>query len=305
MRILILGAGGIGGYYGARLAEAGADVTWLVREKRQQILEAQGLRVKSVFGDIAMPVKTVTAATVKPEYDLIMLAPKAYDLEDSLQSLAGALSGQALLVPFLNGLTHLDVLDARYGRQRVAGGVAQIGAMLDVDGTVLHLNKIHTLTVGPRHPSQQALLEEFYALCKSARFDAEYTEHIELQLWAKWTFLATLAAATTLYRGPVGRIMATDRGADLVERMFRECLAVSAACGFAVPEPVQAKARGVLLAPGSDFTASMYRDLVSGQRTEHEHVLGEMCKKGSEKGVDTPLMAAAWCHMQVETAQRS
>lgn len=300
MRILILGAGGIGGYYGARLAEAGADVTWLVREKRLQLLQTQGLRVKSVFGDVAMPVKAVTAANVTPEYDLVMLAPKAYDLEDSLQSLAGALGGNALLVPFLNGLTHLDVLDARYGRQRVAGGVAQIGAMLDVDGTVLHLNKIHNLTIGQRHPSQHALLKDFYALCEGANFDAVYSDEIEMQLWAKWTFLASLAAATTLYRGAVGQIMATDRGPDLVERMFQECLAVSAAHGFAIAEAVQAKARGVLLAHGSDFTASMYRDLISGQRTEHEHVLGEMCKKGSEKGVDTPLMAAAWCHMQVE-----
>jgi 2-dehydropantoate 2-reductase len=123
-------------------------------------------------------------------------------------------------------------------------------------------------------------------------------------LWIKWTFLATLAAATTLYRGTVGQIMASARGAELVERMYRECLAVSAAHGFALPEGAQAKARSVLLAAGSDFTASMYRDLISGQRTEHEHVLGEMCRKAGEQGLDTPLMAAAWCHMQVESGQR-
>lgn len=300
MRILILGAGGIGGYYGGRLAEAGADVTWLVREKRLRLLQEQGLRVKSPFGDISMPVKAVTADTAGPDYDLIMLAPKAYDLDDSLHSLAGALKGDALLVPFLNGLTHLDILDSRYGRARVAGGVAQIGATLDAQGAVLHLNKIHSLTVGPRDPAQRERLQAFHALCQGARFDAVYSENIELDLWIKWTFLATLAAATTLYRGSVGQIMATVRGAELVDRMYRECLAVSAAYGFALPEAVQSKARGTLLAAGSDFTASMYRDLVSGQRTEHEHVLGEMCRKASEKGLDTPLMAAAWCHMQVE-----
>ena len=304
MRVLILGAGGIGGYYGARLAKAGGEVTWLVREKRLRILQEHGLRVKSPYGDVQMPAQAITSEQARPEYDIVMLAPKAYDLEDGLASLSGALAGDALLLPFLNGLTHLDLLDARYGRRRVAGGVAQIGAMLDADGRVLHLNRIHTLTVGVRHEAQRERLQRFHALASRANMDAVWSEDIEDQLWSKWAFLATLAGATTLFRGTVGAIMASTEGASLMERMFAECLSVAAAHGYPVGEEAVGKARAVLFAAGSDFTASMYRDLVSGQRTEHEHILGMMCLKAREKGLDVPLMRAAWCHMQVEASSK-
>lgn len=303
MKILILGAGGVGGYFGARLQEAGADVTWLVRDKRLALLREQGLRVRSAFGDLHLQVKAVTAATVKPEYEIVLLAPKAYDLEDALASLAGALSGDALLLPFLNGLAHLDLLDHRYGRERVAGGVAHIAATLGEDGAIIHLNQLHSLTVGPRAPSQVERLQQFHALCRNSRFDAIYTDDIEQHLWTKWTFLAALAGATTLFRGSIGQIMASAAGRDLVDAMYRECLAVAAAWGFAVAEEGQARSRAILLKDGSDFTASMYRDLIAGLRTEHQHVLGELCQKGAAKGLALPLMRAAWCHMEVETGQ--
>ncbi|WP_151445532.1 ketopantoate reductase family protein [Lacisediminimonas profundi] len=304
MKILILGAGGVGGYFGARLQEAGADVTWLVRPKRLQALRENGLRVESPAGKLHLKVQLVTAETVTPDYDLVMMAPKAYDLEDSLAALDRALQGRALLLPFLNGLTHLELLDRRFGRERVAGGVAHIGAMLGPDGTIMHLNQLHSLTVGPRAPGQAALLKTFFELCQRTRFDAIYvderTDSIEQHLWTKWTFLATLAGSTTLYRGSIGKIMATVEGEALVREMYEECLAVAAAHGHPVPAQGRSSAMAVLAQHGSDFTASMYRDLMSGQRTEHEHVLGEMCKMAAAQGLAAPLMRAAWCHMQVE-----
>lgn len=300
MKILILGAGGVGGYFGARLQEAGADVTWLVRPRRLQALQAEGLRIESPLGNLHLAVRAVTSETVTPDYDLIMLAPKAYDLDDALDSLANATAGKALLLPFLNGLSHLTVLDQRYGRGRVAGGVAHIAAMQGPDATVVQLSALHSLIVGPRAPEQDTLIKEFFTLCQATRFDAVHTDNIEQQLWNKWAFLATLAGATTLYRGSIGKIMATEEGAALVEEMYDECLTVAAAWGHRVPPENRSGARALLLQRDSDFTSSMYRDLLSGRRTEHEHVLGDMCKMAQERGMATPLIRAAWCHMQVE-----
>lgn len=309
MKILILGAGGVGGYYGARLQEAGADVTWLVRPARLQNLREHGLRIESPHGNLNLQVKAVTADMVQPEYDLIMLAPKAYDLDSSLDALAKATSlpctsasGSTILLPFLNGMAHLEELDRRFGRQRVAAGVVQIAATLE-DGIVKQLTDMHLLTAGPRDPSQAALLKAFIDLCGKTSFTASYADNIEQPLWTKWTFLATLAGGTTLFRGPIGKIVATSEGENLMREMYAECTAVAAANGCPVPEKAQQGALARLLEKGSGFTASMYRDLTSGQQTEHHHILGEMCRKAAASQLPAPLMRAAWCHMQVETGR--
>ncbi|GAJ09906.1 unnamed protein product, partial [marine sediment metagenome] len=167
MKILILGAGGIGGYFGARLIQAGADVTFLVREARQQLIERAGLQVETPDGPFSVQPRTVTAATVQADYDLIVLAPKAYDLDDALTSLAQA-DARGAILPFLNGLDHLRVLDARYGRARVLGGVAHIAAMITPSGAVRQLSPLHRLTAGARDTAHAALARDFIALCGRA-----------------------------------------------------------------------------------------------------------------------------------------
>lgn len=303
MKTLILGAGGIGGYFGARLIQAGADVTFLVREARQQQIERAGLQIETPGGAFSVEPRTVTAATVQPDYDLIVLAPKAYDLDDALTSLAGADSRGALL-PFLNGLDHLRVLDARYGRARVLGGVAHIAAALTPTGAVKQLSALHRLTVGARDPAHEALARAFIAQCGQAVFDSAYSEDIEQALWNKWVFLATLAGMTTVCQGSVGEIVATPEGEALTRQMFAECCAVARAQGHAVSAEEQGKALAMLTQPGSAFTASMLRDLQGGQRTEHEHILGDMVRRGLQAQVNIDLLRLAWTHLAVRAAQR-
>ncbi|MBX9872570.1 MAG: ketopantoate reductase family protein [Burkholderiaceae bacterium] len=303
MKILILGAGGIGGYFGARLIQAGADVTFLVREARQQLIERAGLQVETPDGPFSVQPRTVTAATVQADYDLIVLAPKAYDLDDALTSLAQA-DARGAILPFLNGLDHLRVLDARYGRARVLGGVAHIAAMITPSGAVRQLSPLHRLTAGARDTAHAALARDFIALCGRARFDSAYSEDIEQVLWNKWVFLATLAGMTTACQGSVGEILATPEGEALTRQMFAECCAVARAQGHAVSEEEQGKALAMLTQKGSAFTASMLRDLQGGQRTEHEHILGDMVRRGQAAGVNVDLLRLAWTHMAVRAAQR-
>ena len=132
-KLLFLGADGVGGYFGARLIEAGVDVSFLVRPARASMLEAHGLRIGSPHGDLELQVRCVTRETVEPEYDLVLLSPKAYDLTDALDAIAPAMGPDAFVLPLLNGLAHIDVLDACFGADRVIGGVAHIVATLAAD----------------------------------------------------------------------------------------------------------------------------------------------------------------------------
>lgn len=304
MRILIVGAGGVGGYFGARLIQAGADVTFLLRPARRALIERRGLVIESPHGDFTVRPRTVVAEELTPDYDVIVLSPKAYDLDSALESIVGA-STRGVLLPVLNGLAHMSVLDARFGRARVMGGVAHIVSTITDDGAVRQLAPLNVLTVGHRDPAHEGVAREFYRHCEAAQFDSRYSDNIEQALWDKWTFLAALAGATTLYRGTVGDIVATPHGAALIGAMHDECLAVAAACGFPVAEAVRSTSMGRLTEPASPMTSSMLRDLLGGSRAEHEHILGEMARLAGVHGVACPLVQAALTHMRVETAKRT
>lgn len=304
MKILILGAGGVGGYFGAKLMRAGADVSFVLRDKRRRLVREQGLRIETPQESFAVFPRCLGSEELAPDYDIIMLAPKAYDLDDALASIAGA-GGKGVLLPFLNGINHIELLDRRFGRERVMGGVAHIAAMLTETGAVRRLGDMHSLTVGHRHAAHEALARDFVALCAGADFDSRHAEDIEQVLWDKWVFLATLAGMTTLCQGTVGEIVATPWGADLARRMFAECCGIAARCGHGVDPAARDKALDMLTRPGSAFTASMLRDMRAGQRTEHEHILGEMVRRGIERGVACDLVAMAHTHMAVYAAASS
>lgn len=300
MKILILGAGGVGGYFGAKLMRAGADVTFVLRDKRRQLIREHGLRIETPQDSFTVFPRCLGSQELAPDYDLIMLAPKAYDLDDALSSIAGA-SGQGALLPFLNGLNHIALLDQRFGKQRVMGGVAHIAAMLTETGAVRRLSDLHSLTVGPRHADHEGLAREFIALCAGADFDSHYADNIDQVLWDKWVFLAALAGMTTLCQGSVGEIVATPYGADLARKVYDECCTIAERCGYPVNELSRGKALAMLTQAGSAFTASMLRDLKAGQRTEHEHILGEMVRRGIEHGVACDLLAMAYTSMAVRS----
>ncbi len=298
MKILIVGAGGIGGYFGAKLMKAGADITFLLRDKRHKLIQEQGLTVETPKGNFTVQPKSLTADQLEPIYDLIILAPKAFDLDDSLKSLAKA-SSHGVLLPFLNGLSHVETLDQLFGKARVMGGVAHIAAMITDTGAVKQLTDLNMLTVGPRAPEHEALAKEFIALCKQTDFDSAYSENIDQVLWDKWVFLATLAGMTTLCRGSVGDIVATPYGQELTLAMYEECCSIAKASGQAIGDMPRGKAIEMLTKVGSPFTASMLRDLISGQKTEHEHILGQMISKGDLTGMGCQLLKMAYTQIAV------
>jgi len=308
MRILVLGAGGVGGYFGGRLAQKGSDVTFLVRPARAQALARDGLRIASRHGDWQGQVCCVTRDQVRPEYDLVFLTAKAYDLASAVDAIAPAMGhakeGRALVLPLLNGIAHMDVLDRRFGRARVLGGVAYIGATLAPDGRILHLNEFHRLHFGPRVDSQHAVCDALAAEMAGAGFNWQAVDAIEQAMWDKWVLLATLAGMTCLMRGSVGDIVATQSGAKLMLALLAECAGVAAAEGFATPENEMTRYRGMLTQAGSAFTASMLRDVESGGQTEGEHILGALLARAHDRKLQTPLLEIATTHLEAYAARQ-
>lgn len=303
MRILVLGAGGTGGYFGGRLAQAGVDVTFLVRPARAAQLDRDGLLIRSPLGDAQFPVAHVTAqalpglAAERP-FDLVVLSCKAYDLDSSIEAIAPAVGPRTAVLPILNGLRHYAALDARFGREHVLGGLCFISAMKGPDGEVLHLGKAASITFGERDGGNSPRVEAFARDCAAAGIEHMASPAIAREQWIKYSFLTALAAGTCLMRAPVGRIVATELGTLLMTNLYRECVAVAAATGEAVPESAQQKALELLTQPGSPLTASMLRDLESGQRIEAEQIVGDMLHRGRAAGLDVVRLAVAWCHLQ-------
>ena len=311
MRILVLGAGGTGGYFGGRLAQAGADVTFLVRPARAALLAERGLRIRSPLGDADLDVATVTAqdlpalAAARP-FDLVLLACKAYDLDSAIESVAPAVGANTAVLPILNGLLHYDALDARFGRERVPGGLCFIGATLGADGEVLHLGRPASITFGLREGNADGgVLARLAAAYAQAGVDHLYAPDIAAAQWIKYSFLAALAAGTCLMRTSVGTVVAAEGGEAFMAALHADCLAVAAAEGHPVPEDEARTARAGLTRAGSPVTASMLRDLQAGLRVEALQIVGDMVHRAHRAGLQVPRLEAAWVHLQAYESART
>jgi 2-dehydropantoate 2-reductase len=305
MKILVLGAGGVGGYFGGRMAEKGLDVAFLVRPKRAEAIARDGLRIASPRGNARLKVKCVAQDAVKPEYDIILFTAKAYDLQSALEAIAPAMTGRALALPLLNGMAHLEALDARFGRDKVLGGVAYIAATLAADGEVRHLNDFHRIVFGARAAAQKPACDAFAAALAGVKFDWKQLDDVEQAMWDKWVLLATLAGITCLMRAPVGDIVATAAGEKVTLALLGECAAVAKAQGHATPEAVLQNYRGMLTQKGSSFSASMLRDIEAGGKAEGEHILGVLLATARKRALATPVLEIAATHLEAYAARRA
>jgi 2-dehydropantoate 2-reductase len=303
VRILIVGAGAIGGYFGARLIDAGRDVTFLVRPRRAEQLRRDGLAVLSPLGNLNLPVPPlVSAHDLKEHYGLVIVSSKSYDLEASIRDFAPAVGPSSMVLPLLNGMRHLDVLDARFGEQRVLGGLARISSTLDAEGRIHQLGAFNALAFGPRSPGAEAAVAEISECLRVPGFEAILSANILHEMWEKWVFIAAAASTTSLMRAAVGDIMAAD-AADIPVRLLQECGAIAAQNGFPPREAATNAGLAVLTTPGSSFTASMLRDIEQGSRIEADHIVGDLLRRASTSP-PAALLSTAYAHLRSYEARR-
>jgi 2-dehydropantoate 2-reductase len=305
MRILVVGAGAIGGYFGGRLKEAGRDVTFLVRARRAAQLAKTGLVIKSPLGDAALPSPPVVMAeTLREPFDLILLSCKAYDLASAADSFAPAVGPNTVIVPVLNGMAHMDFLGARFGPRAVFGGQCLISTTLDGEGRIIHLNDTHLLSFGEQDGSESTRARAIAAALSGAGFDARLSTAILQEMWEKWAFIATGAGITCLMRASFGDIVAAG-GVEYTTGLYDECCAIAAANGFAPREASLQRSRAMITAPGSPISASMMRDIERGAPIEADHVVGDLLRRGKRDRHDHPLLRIALAHLKAYEARRA
>jgi 2-dehydropantoate 2-reductase len=303
MTILVVGAGATGGYFGARLARAGRDVTFLVRPRRAEQLRERGLRI---VGPGAEPdeARVVTprlamAGQLSGFADVVLLSVKATALESAMADFSPAVGPQTAVVPFLNGMGHLAVLSKRFGDQAVLGGVVLIATQLNDAGDIVKLGPSASLTIGTQDGAPSERLRAAYDQLSGAGFDVSISDQIVAQMWGKWVFIATIGALTGLMRGTVGDIVAVPGGRDLGPAILAEVSAVAAAAGYPVPADRLAQVRQTVTQDGSAVTSSLSRDVSEGRPAEVEPVLGDLARRGAELGVPTPLLDLATMNLRI------
>ena len=305
MKILVLGAGGLGGYFGGRLAQGGADVTFLVRPRRRAQLERDGLVIESPSGNAKLEVKTLLAEEVRPGYDWVLFTCKAYDLESAMDSVAPAMDKGCALLPVLNGLAHFEALDARFGAAQVLGGTAHINAVLRADGVVWNGDPLNRILFGERDGSKSPRVKAVADAFARTTVEWRLSDDIVQDLWEKVTFLCTLASVTCLFRGNIGEIMAAPGGREAVLRAYEANVQVATREGHPPRAAHVENGRARLTDPKGNWTASMLRDLEAGGRTEADHIVGWMLERARRHGVDDTVLALAYTHLKAYESRRA
>jgi 2-dehydropantoate 2-reductase len=299
MRILIVGAGAIGGYFGGRMLQAGRDITFLVRPRRASELAAAGLVIKSPNGDVTLKNPPVIQAdTIKDKFDAVLLSCKAYDLDDAVKAFAPAVGGGTAIIPLLNGMRHLDVLDKNFGPSHVLGGLCLTAVTLNEKREVVQLGPVQSLGFGERNGKMSDRVRAIADVVGSCNFGGAASETVLQDMWEKWVFLASIAASTSLMRAPIGMILAAPGGKDFLLGILDECRAVATAEGYPPRTPALERATGMLTTEGSPLTASMFRDIKAGQPIEADHVIGDLIARADAGKVPVPELRTAYTHLK-------
>ena len=289
MKILVLGAGAVGGYFGGRMAEAGMDVTFLVREKRQKKLEKSSLIIKSPKGGFATSPNLVTKDNVDSIYDVILFTNKAYDLDEILQSPFPVKDG-SIIIPLLNGYAHMEQLRNKFPNARLFGGIAHIFSTLNKEGEIHHFNDIHSLTIGHLSDANETDGRRFFDACSSANFSIKYSDDIIVDLWHKWVLITTVAGATTLFNATIGEIASTEHGIAFITDLHDECINIAKSEKIKVNDDDLAQQRRFLSDKKSTWSSSMRRDMVNKSKIECAHIFLELINIADKNNVECPSL---------------
>jgi 2-dehydropantoate 2-reductase len=304
MRVLCLGAGAVGGYFGGRLAEAGIDVTFLVRPARAAKMKGR-LRIESCYGDADLHVQTATRDDACGPYDYVIVTCKAYDLDSAIETLAPFVDETTVVLPLLNGVAHMDVLNARFGKARVLGGVAKIAATLTPDGTIKHLNDWRFVTFGEQSGDMTPRVEALKSAFDKTSVVAKAVPNIMQMMWEKIVHLTTVAGATCLMRASVGEIARTDYGSAFMIELLEKNAEISTREGYPLSDAFMDEYRTLFRDKTSAYTASMLRDILRNGPIEGDHVVGFMLRKAEEHGIDPTLYKLIFIHLQAYEQHRA
>lgn len=300
MRILVVGAGAIGGYFGGRLLEKGEDVTFLVREKRKQQLEKYGLLAESVHGDMAFPEpKTIQAGEKAGAFDVILLSTKAYHLEGAIEDIRPYTGDSTVILPLLNGIAHMDELTAAFGETNVLGGLCFIETTLGENGKVIQTSPVHDFVFGERSGEKTERILKLQEAFSGTKANFRLSENIEQEMWHKYLFISTLSGVTSLFRSPIGPIRDQAFGLNTVKIVLKEASAIMRGLDAPLADGIEDAQVQKIKEMGYEMKSSLQRDMEKQQAIEADHFFGYLLKKAELLDLDAPIIGAIYANLKV------
>ncbi|HHT7235670.1 MULTISPECIES: 2-dehydropantoate 2-reductase [Bacillus] len=299
MRILVLGAGGVGGFFGGRLVEKGEDVTFLVRSKRKQQLEEKGLVIRSINGDFSFQPKLITKEDITTPFDVILFSTKAYHLNEAITDLKPFIGENTVIIPLLNGIAHLALLQKEFGEEKVIGGLCFIETTLNSEGDVVQTSAANRLVFGEIKPQDAERMQRISKVFAGTKASFVLSENITQDMWHKYLFITVMSGVTTLMRAPIGPIRESEGGREFIRNVFEESMQIMRAFGAPVKDNIVEEHMKTIDKISYDMKSSMQRDMEKGSFIEGKHLQGYLLELAKQLHIDTPLLEVVYQNLKV------
>lgn len=304
MKFLVVGAGAVGGYFGGRLLEKGADVTFLVREGRRRNLQEKGLVIHSDYGNTTLSPKTIIAGEEVELYDVILLSTKAYHLDNAIDDIRPYVGKNTMVIPLLNGMAHYNKLDEQFGREKVIGGLCYIEATLDSEGAVIQKGPLHMLVYGERSGQESERIIKLADALKGTKADFQLSSTIIEDLWHKYLFIATMSGITTLMRAPIGPICKHPSGMETIKQLTKEIIDVMNGAGAPISNELETIQMEKIAHLAPEMKSSMQRDMEKGLPVEADHLHGYLLEIAKTADLPVPVLEAVYANLKIYERSR-
>ncbi|EEK45357.1 MULTISPECIES: 2-dehydropantoate 2-reductase [Bacillus] len=299
MRILVLGAGGVGGFFGGRLVEKGEDVTFLVRSKRKKQLEERGLVIRSVNGDFSFQPKLITKEDQTAPFDVILFSTKAYHLNEAIQDLKPFVGESTVIIPLLNGIAHVSLLQKEFGEEKVIGGLCFIETTLNNQGEIVQTSAANRLMFGEMKSQDSERIKHISKAFAGTKSSFILSENITQDMWHKYLFITVMSGVTTLMRAPIGPIRESEGGRDFIQNLFEECMEIMRCVGAPIKDNIVQEHMKIIDKISYNMKSSMQRDMEKGSSIEAKHLQGYLLDVAEQFSIEAPLLGAVYQNLKV------
>lgn len=299
MRILVLGAGGVGGFFGGRLVEKGEDVTFLVRSKRKKQLEERGLVIRSINGDFSFQPKLITKEDRTAPFDVILFSTKAYHLNEAIQDLKPFVGESTVIIPLLNGIAHLSLLQKEFGEEKVIGGLCFIETTLNDEGEIVQTSAANRLVFGEMKSQHAEKIKHISKAFAGTKSSFVLSENITQDMWHKYLFITVMSGVTTLMRAPIGPIRESEGGRDFIQNLFEECMQIMRCIGAPIKDNIVQEHMKTMDKISYNMKSSMQRDMEKGSSIEGAHLQGYLLDVAKQFSIEAPLLGAVYQNLKV------
>jgi 2-dehydropantoate 2-reductase len=299
MRILVVGAGAIGGYFGGRLMEKGEDVTFLVREKRKIQLEENGLNIESIHGDIHLKPRILLSGEITGDFDVILLSTKSYQLQSAIVDIRPYVSDHTMILPLLNGISHIEELIGNFGEEKILGGLCFIESTLDDHGKVIQTSPAHDFVFGEISGEKTERIFALQETFAGTKADFRLSENIEQEMWHKYLFITTLSGVTSLFRSPIGPIRDQVYGRKKTHSLLQEVSSIMRRIQAPLADNAEEVQLNKLMQLSYQMKSSLQRDMEKRVPTEAEHLFGYLIQLARKTDLATPILDAVYANLKI------